>query len=436
MAPLFSRFFRKLVTLCLPVAIVPLLPAAPALGDEAPLADAIHVYVEEARPGIAVSGRASTEIQWRDESRLAASLPLYQYLLFNVRRFDEKLEEKYSFHAYGRLGTDLNNEDSLVDSRLYYAYFQQTGLLEKIDLRLGRQFIAITAGASLLDGLTLDYHLDGPLTFRVFGGGDVAFYSGYNAKDTIMGGEVRGRFREDALLAGLSYVQRREDSRLATELIGADFDYGSRKPINLYGEIQYDRLSDRVSYGLLGGNYHHGDRWGLRAEYLYSLPVFSANSIYSVFAVSKYQELMGEVSFYLGSGYRGFGRYSREVYEDYRDADVFEAGLEKIRSSGRFSGYLSGVWRAAGEGQDLRGARVRAAWLLTNHLQAGIGAEIDVLERRLDEFEDDTLSTRYWADITARLRKDLELQARIERAESSGFWGYHNRGTLRLNVTF
>lgn len=396
------------------------------------------IYIEEAVPGVEISGRASSEIQWRNESRRGDGLPVFQYLLFNVRHFDEEVEEKYSFHAYGRLGTDLNNEYSWADSRLYYAYYQKQDWRDHVDFRLGRQFIAVTAGASLLDGLTLDYRPGGwlePFTFSVFGGGDVAFYSSYSAKDTLMGGEIRGRFNDDNLVTGISYVQRREDSLKATELYGADFDYGFRRLLNLYGEIQYDRISDRVSYGLIGSNYHRSDRWGLRTEYLYSLPVFSATSIYSVFAVSKYQEAMAELNYYFGSGLRGFGRYSREIYEEFADADVFEAGIEKIRTD-RFSGYLSGVWRLAREGQDLRGFRIRAAWLFNPHLQGGVGAEIDVLERRLDEFEDDTLSSRIWADLTARLRANLDLQGRLERYESDGFWGYHNRATLRLNLTY
>lgn len=429
----------------LALAALALFIAAPAAAQPLPLTGTVEdddlppIFIEEATPGVAISGRTSSEIQYRDESRRPDSVPVFQYMLLNLRHFDENVEEKYSFHAYGRLGTDLKNEDDWADSRLYYAYYQQEGLLDMIDFRLGRQFISVTAGASLLDGLTLDFRPGGPaspLTFSVFGGGDVAYYTSYSAKDTLMGGEIRGRFWEDNLVAGISYAQRREDSDKATELIGADFDYGFRQLLNLYGEIQYDYLGDRVSYGLIGSNYHRSDRWGLRTEYLYSLPVFSATSIYSVFAVSEYQEAMAELNYYHGDGLRSFIRYSREIYEDYRDADVLEAGLQQTRVQ-RFSGHLSGVWRHAGSGgQDMHGVRARAAWLFTPHVQAGVGAEIDVLERRLDEFEDDTLSQRYWTDITARLARDLDLQARLERAQSSGYWGYHNRATLRLNYTF
>ncbi|MFH7320086.1 hypothetical protein ACHHRT_05645 [Desulfurivibrio sp. D14AmB] len=415
---------RPLLTACLLLFF-----ALPAQADDA------LIYIQEATPGWNLSGRSSSEIQWRHESQREDVVPVYQYLLLNLRHFDQELEEQYSFHAYGRLGTDLKNEDDYVDSRLYYAYYQQQGVFDRIDFRLGRQFIAVTAGASLLDGLTVDYAPGGPFTFSLFGGGDVAFYTGYSAKDTIMGGEIRGRFNDEALVAGISYARRQEDGDLATELLGADFDYGFRRMLNLYGDLQYDRLSDRVSYGLLGGNYHRSDRWGLRAEYLYSLPVFSASSIYSVFAVSKYQEAMAELNYYLGSGLRGFVRYAREIYEEFDDADVVEAGIEKIRTA-RFSGYLSGVWRHAGEGQDLQGTRVRVAWLFNPRLQGGMGAEIDVLERRLDEFEDNTYSTRFWVDLTARLRQNLDLLTRLERSESSGYWGYQNRATLRLNATF
>lgn len=379
--------------------------------------------------GATVSGRASTVLEWRDDPQGDAALPGYQYLQLNIGDIAGK---GVDFKGYGRLADDFNNELD-IDSRLYYAYLEKKGLLPNLDAKLGRQFIATTAGASIMDGLYLNYSNLGPLKLSLFGGGDVAYYSGYNAEDVIAGGKVSGQFF-DSLDLGLSYIQKWNDGDLSHELIGFDAAYDVKDLINLYSETQYSWLTDEVTYFLAGANYYRNPKWSLRTEYLYSLPVFSATSIYSVFSVAEYQELMAELNYSISPGLRAFGRYSREMYEDFADANVFEAGLEKIRTA-RCAGYLSGVWRDDGDGQDLKGFKVYGSYLLNQSLQAGAGAHLDVLERRLDDTNDETSSSRLWVDLTAYLTKTVNVEAKAERVESD-LWDEYYQGRIRLNVLF
>lgn len=379
--------------------------------------------------GATVSGRSSTEIEWYDTGDGETAVPFYQYLLLNVHDIDGA---GMNFRGYGRVADDLADEAD-VDSRLYYGYIEKQGLLEDLDARLGRQFISTTAGASIMDGLYLNYGgLDG-FDITLFGGGDVSYYEGYNAKDLIVGAEIRRSFFEDLNL-GLSYLQKWDNSELANELFGLDVDYDYKDLLHIYSEAQFNYLADTVSYFLAGTKYHRSDDWSLRAEYLYSLPVFSSTSIYSVFAVDEYQELFVEYEQRLAPGLRAFVNYAREMYEYDADADVFEAGIEKIRT-GRFSGYVIGTWRDDPDGQDLAGVKVYAAATITNKFQAGIGAHIDVLERYLDEDEDETTSSRIWVDGTVTFNRKINLQAKVERIESD-LWDEYYRGRVRLNVRF
>ena len=379
--------------------------------------------------GATVSGRASTVLEWRDDPQGDAALPGYQYLQLNIGDIAAK---GIDFKGYGRLADDFNNELD-IDSRLYYAYLEKKGLLTNLDLKLGRQFISTTAGASIMDGLYLNYSNLGPLKLALFGGGDVAYYSGYNAEDVIAGGKLSGRFL-DSLDLGVSYIQKWNDGDLSHELIGFDAAYDVKELINLYSETQYSWLTDEVTYFLAGANYYRNPKWSLRTEYLYSLPVFSATSIYSVFSVAEYQELMAELNYSIAPGLRAFGRYSREMYEDFADANVFELGLEKIRTA-RCAGYLTGVWRDDGDGQDLKGFKVYGSYLLNQYLQAGAGAHLDVLERRLDDADDETSSSRLWLDLTAYLTKTVNVEAKVERIESD-LWDEYYQGRIRLNVLF
>lgn len=347
-----------------------------------------------------------------------------------------------NFRFYGRLGTDLNDEVD-ADSRLYYAYGEKRGINDRFDVKFGRHLVFNTAGSAIMDGVTVDYNDGGPYTASVFGGGDVKYYESYDKKDLVAGGKVGGKFLDNNLKLGLSYMQKWEDSAITHQLIGFDAFYDHNNALEIYNEYQFNYLSDTMSYLLFGVNYYANPDWQVRAEYLYSKPVFSSTSIYSVFAVAEYEEVMGQLSYRLGPGMFAFGRLTHEMYEEVSNANVIEAGIEQIRVD-RFSGGISGVLRDHEEGQDMYGLRARAAYLLNHQYQIGGGASIDVLERRLQVYDGqetsiegiyEETSHRIWADVTAFLSRRSSLEARIERIESDR-WDEYYYGRIRFNYHF
>ncbi|MDO3378731.1 hypothetical protein [Geoalkalibacter halelectricus] len=388
--------------------------------------------------GAKVSGRTSTVVEWFDSANEHTIVPVFQYLQLNVL---DIADQGYDFRMYGRLGDDLAGErNASAKSRLYFAYVEKQGLfLDTLDARLGRQFISTTAGASLMDGLRLDYGFLDNYRLSVFGGGDVTYYEGYNAKDAIVGGEIAGAFLDKNLHLGLSYVSKWDGGNLGQELFGLNAELDLFEALHLYSETQYDYLSDRVSYFLLGAKYYQNPRWNARLEYLYSLPVFSATSIFSVFAVDEYEEILAELNYTIVPGWRAFGRYTHEIYPEFSNANVFEAGIEKLRTA-RWAGYLSGVYRSDSDGQDLRGFKARGSYLFNQRLLAGAGLEVDVFDRQINFFDidsgkDETTAKRFWVDGTVFITRAVNLQAKVERIESD-LWDYYNRGRIRLNVLF
>ena len=380
-----------------------------------------------------LTGRSSTVIEWFDDANEDSVLPFYQYLLLNFRDIDG---DGMNFKGYGRLATDTQGEID-VDSRLYYAFVEKKGVFNnRADFRLGRQFVITTAGASVMDGLDMNIKNLGPVNLRIFGGGDATYYESYDKDDLVWGFEANGLYFKDRLNLGVSYLQKWDESELTKELIGVDVDYDDSKNLNIYSELQFNYINNVVSYFLLGGKYYRSPKWNIRTEYLYSLPVFNSTSIYSVFAVDKYQELMAEYTYRIGVGLRAFGRFTHEFYEDFSDADVLEAGVEKIRTD-KFSGYLAGVFRNDEDGQDLIGVKGRAAWLFSKKIQAGVGANVDVLDRRidLDNNEDETTSSLLWLYGTYYFTDRVNVQLKLERA-SSDLWDDYYRGRIRFNISF
>lgn len=379
-----------------------------------------------------VSGRASTVFEWFDDAKEETATPVYQYLRVNVKDIGES---KLFFTGYGRLATDLQDRVD-TDSRLYYGYLEKKGMLDnKLNARLGRQFIATTAGASMMDGLRCTFTDTNKERYQVtlFGGGDVAYYEDYNKEDLIAGGAVAGFFQDKKLELELSYVQKWDDSALSHELIGLDAKYRYEDIAEVYAETQFNYLSDSISYFLGGAKWFRHDNWGLRSEYLYSLPVFSSTSIYSVFAASKYQEFMLEYTRNIRQGLNAFARWQLEMYDEFDDANVFEAGAELIRTD-KWSGYLSGIVRIDDDGQDLRGVKIHTAYMVLDKLQLGAGAHVDVLERRIED-TDETTSQRYWVDGTYDLTEKVDLETKIERV-TSDLWDKYYRGIVRLNISF
>lgn len=382
-----------------------------------------------------VSGRASTVVEWFPDGQEHTVVPIFQYLQLNALDLGNK---GYDFHFYGRLGADLANEwSAAAQSQLYFAYLDKKNFLtDKLNVRFGRQFITTTAGASLMDGLRVDYGFLNNYRLSVFGGGDVTLYEGYTPENATWGGQIGGRFFNDLNLT-FSYLAKWDDGLLSHELFGLNGQYNWHL-LFLYSESQYDNITERLTYELAGAKIHPAAKWTLRGEYLYSLPVFSATSIYSVFAVDKYQQVLGEVDYNIRPDVRAFGRYTREIYKEFSDANVFEVGIEKLRTH-RFSGYLSGVYRE--DLQDLYGVKARASYLFNHWVEAGLGTEVDVLDRYIDYFDlantenDQTTSSRLWVYGTVYVTPKINVQGKVERIESD-LWDQNYQGRVQLNVSF
>ncbi|WP_027390438.1 hypothetical protein [Chrysiogenes arsenatis] len=386
--------------------------------------------------GASIHGHLSSVVEYYDEPDNKTALPVYQYLLLHANDIADK---GFTFRFYGRAATDLHDNDE-VGSHLYYAYLEKRNMADKVDFKLGRHFVASTAGAAMMDGLSVDVRNLGPVSIGFFGGGDVKYYEDYKAGDMIAGAKISTDVWSDRLHLGLSTVRKYEESELSHELYGFNAYLNFDDKAELYTETQYDYLSDTISYFLAGANYHAAEKWTLRGEYLYSLPVFSSKSLYSVFAVSEYKEIMTKATYRINLGLSAFAKYTHEMYEDFSNANVYEAGLEQVRLN-KFSGYFAGVWRSQDEGQDLKGVRGRAAWLFTPTFQAGVGASVDVMERWLEIYEgsaygvDETTSHRIWVDSTLYLGKRVTMEFKIEQAKSA-LWDKFHLGRVRLNYYF
>lgn len=356
-----------------------------------------------------------------------AALPFYQYLRLDMK--EGSGDELKRIRLYGRLATDLNDEVD-VDSRLYYAYFQQRNVWDGVDMKIGRQWVNTVAGSPILDGFRLDTGKDGLFKIAVFGGGYVTMEDD-QGDDFIWGFSIQDDLWKKTDVTA-SYLQKLISGDLATEIFGLSGRTRVSKRGSAYGEFQYDMISQVLSYYLAGVRLVPGDQWTFKGEFFGYTPVFDSTSIYSVFAVDEYKEASFSADYRLNRSWTLFGSYTREIYESLDDSNVVEAGCE-LRKPGGYGGYVSGVYRSGEE--DLRGLKVDYRMPAPFDIRMDFGAEYNVYNRIDDDNDDDTSAKRYWVEGRKDLRDDLTLRAKLERVESI-VYDYYNRGRISLRYRF
>ena len=146
----------------------------------------------------------------------------------------------------------------------------------------------------------------------------------------------------------------------------------------------------------------------LRGEYYNSYPTFDITSVYSIFAVDKYQEKSIAAEYQLTSNYRVSVKYARENFGSDADADVYEVGflakpikdltLNAIyEKRNGYAGELSGI-RLYGE------YKIRKAAILA-------GIDYDDFRREISR---EGTAKKYWAGVNYEFSKIVSAVVRVE----------------------
>lgn len=378
-----------------------------------------------------LSGRASTQaLLFSDESE-KEHFDLAQYARFHARGFDTG--NTVSVSGYGRAWGDVQQGGG-VEGRLYYLYLDKKELVRKTDVRVGRQFFFVSAGAGIVDGARIDARPVGPLSVTVVGGRHVLF--GVTGEDT-RGGDVAAAIQAslaDAIPEGylnLSYFTSYDESELARQIVGLAGNKRFRDYGELYTQLRYDLMSDVFSEVQVGARSAVVPKLRLNAEYFRSIPVFDASSIFVVFAVERFEEALLRAEYDLSPKVAVSGEYRLEGYGGGDSANAVEAGL-RYRPRDGASIYAAAVWRD-GAGGDLIGFELSGDVLYAKKYLVALGAQHDVYKR--DLMTGSESASRIWAGGEVRLRKDVSVSARIQDDFNENF-DNDVRARLALNVDF
>ncbi|MCM0082537.1 hypothetical protein L4X63_13135 [Geomonas sp. Red32] len=358
-----------------------------------------------------IHGRSSTQFQsfnneLTDDRR---EIELAEYLRFAATGLDK--EGKLTVQGYGRVSQDFTNGQG-TNGRLYYLYAEYRDFLNKIDTRVGRQFVNYAAGSTIIDGAQIDLKNVGPVAFSVMGGRDVIFGLNGEASSTS-----NAAFGLAAYLSGfrhtdaeVSWFRKFDHGDCSRDIVGGTIKQYLLSNLKLYGNTRFDLVSETFNEVLGGIKYFPTSSLILTGEYYQSYPQFDTTSIYSVFAVDRYQEYVAKADYTINDRISVNGGYTHEEFGEGGEADVWHAGIgvrpiEPVRLSVEYD-QRHGYYGRVG------GVIAEIGWDIDKNSLVEGGINWDAYRR--DSLTGEEIARRYWLGGRYRLAKNMALSGRIQ----------------------
>lgn len=359
-----------------------------------------------------IHGRSSTQLLWFNDYYNGRQTELAEYLRLSVTKLDDA--GKLAIYGYGRGTQDLSNGEGL-NGRLYFLYVDYKDLFDKIDLKLGRRYVNVSAGSTIIDGAQIDVKNIGPVGFTLLGGRDVVFGTtgeiGHQGNYAVGASAYLAGFRKTDL--DVSWFRKWDAGDVSRDMLGASFKQYLLDRVKLYGDTRYDLTSEVFSEVLVGVKFFPTADLVLTGEWYQSYPTFDSTDIYSVFAVNRYQEAVFKADYTITDWISANLGYSHQEYGDDSRADVYEVGctLRPVKSLSISLNYD----RQQGYGGGLDGGSLEATWDATKTLQLSGGLNIDAYSR---DFLMSTTGSRnaqkYWLGAKYNLAKNMSASMRLE----------------------
>ena len=355
-------------------------------------------------------GSSSTQYQWFTDYLTGNKQAEFgEYLNLTVSKIDTA--GKLTLTGYGRLTQDILNGQG-TNGRLYYLYADYSNLYDKVDIRLGRQFVNSAAGTALVDGGKIELKNVGPVAFSVMGGRNVIFNLDGEAssnKDFVWGiGAYLNGFKGTD--AELSYFMKLDNAGIARDQIGGSFKQYLFNSLKVYTNARFDLTSEVFSEVLAGVKYYPSSDLVLTGEWYQSYPIFDNSSIYSVFAVDRYQEGLFRADYTINDKIGVNVGYTRQSYAENGNTDVYEIGT-RIRPIEKVQLNLSYDYQFGYSGK-LNGGAAEIIYEPIKPLELAGGIHYDTYE--YDRATGRETARKYWLGGKYKLAKNMTATVRVE----------------------
>ncbi len=374
-------------------------------------------------PGLSLAAdlraQSSTHYLWYlDPFKNDKESDIVQYFKVGAPKIDN--DGRFSAFGYGRFSKQFGGgddppagDDKGILGRIYFMYLNYALPSERGEIRLGRQYVSVGAGGGTVDGIRADVRNLGPLALSVFGGYDVRFTE---TTDRIRGGNyLVGASAGGSFFKGnnfeISYIRKFDDGDIIREMAGVHVDQRFLGKAKAYADLRYDLLHEAYSEFLAGVRaFPFKGFVTITAEYFSSYPTFDADTIFTVFSVTRYREGLARVDYIVNPGLTLYGSYTRADY-DGPTADVATLGVRTRPKKIKGFGANASVDIRRGYPGDLTGFQVSADYAYKKALFAA-GISYDVFQR--DSMTENFTAKRYWAGGSYEVSKKLSAKLRVE----------------------
>jgi hypothetical protein len=204
--------------------------------------------------------------------------------------------------------------------------------------------------------------------------------------------------------------------------------------VKLYGNARYDLASEVFSEVLGGIKFFPTANLVLTGEWYQSYPTFDTTSIYSVFAVNRYQEWVFRGDYTINDMIAVNAGYTRELFGDSTTADVYEFGCT-LRPINKLTIGLAYDFRT-GYGGPLNGGSLDVTWDATKELQLAGGLAVDAYNREFfPSVAGDKVAQKYWLGAKYKLARNMSASLRIEDDTNENY-NANVQGRFIFNYTF
>lgn len=367
------------------------------------------VAAAKTAPAVTIEGRSSTQLLWfNDIIDASKQMEASQYLMVSVNGIDSG--GKLSLKGYGKLDYDVKHGGEL-ENRLYYLYADYKGFMDTADVKLGRQFVNLSAGSALVDGIEADINRIGPVGFVVTGGRDIVFGEEKELSSHLYVLGAQAYFMGPKMAyVDISYFRTYDYSDIARDILGSSYKQYFFNVVKAYASFRYDLTSKAFNEALVGLKYFPTLNLMLTAEHYESYPTFDTTSIYSVFAVDKFKEDLFRAEYTLAAWVDISLGYSHENFDEGGHAKLYEAGLKFRPSLNATIGLFHDKrWGYPG---DLSGYKVYAEYSALGKWKAAGGIDYDAYER--DDMTGQETARKYWAGGRYFFAKNMSSSVRVE----------------------
>ncbi len=366
-----------------------------------------------------LSVRSSTQYLWyTDPFSNDDQGDVVQYLKVDAAGLDSG--KRLSVSGYGRLSRQFGADDKTLPGnsddvlgRLYFLYADYSLPSDRGQVRMGRQYVSVGAGAGTVDGVNVELRNLGPVSASVFGGYNVAFAEisdRTRGGNYLAGGSLGGSFFEGNNVS-VSYLRKYDQSDIVREMFGAHADQRILGKAKAYVDWRYDVLHQANAEFLAGVKaIPFSVPFVLTGEYYDSYPTFDADTIYTAFAVTRYKEIGARADYFLSSEWTLNAGYANSDYEG-PTADQFTFGVTARPKRLEGLRVKASVVARNGYPGDMTGFQVSGEYS-AKKATVGAGLDYDVIQR--DSMTGDFSAKKYWAGGSYEVMKNMTARLRVE----------------------